>query len=215
MLVLALAGVAGCNGSGLGAFTTGVGNTPDRTPGTTFRILGDVGTRFSGYVSDTRSTWPLSGTVPLNVIVLNNDLPIKMSLTKQSTGHGILSIQLTVGFKVRQVASTSQPFGTVTLQTSPTSPGFSPPPPAANPDARFFVKGPLGERFQGLVEDTQTAYDISDRAPALFIFDQPVGKVDASFEQIQKLGQFTVDLILNGTVVATVTGAPTVSIKQP
>lgn len=215
MLVLALMGLAGCNGSGFGAFQTGVGSTPNRTPSTTFRILGDVGTRFTGFIADTRSTWPITGTIPLNVVVLNNDLPMKMTLTKQSSGHGILSIQLTVGYKVSQVASTSQPFGTVSLQTPSTAKGFSPPPAQANPDVRVFVKGPLGERFQGLVEDTQTAYDISDRSPVLFLFDQPVGKVDASFQQIQNLGPFVVDLIFNGEVVATTTGEPTVSIVQP
>jgi hypothetical protein len=209
-----LAGAVGCN-QGFGAYSLGVGNTPNKPPGTSFRVLGDVGTRFSAVIYDATSTWTVQGVVPQDVIVVNATLPIKMIVTKQAPGNQLLSVELTVGFRVIEAASTSAPFGTATVQTDAVHPGFAPPPPAANPDIRFFVKGPMNERFSGMVEDTQQGYVINDRAPALFLFDQPVGKVDGVFTQIQNFGPFVIDLIINGQVVASATGGPTLSIKQP
>lgn len=209
-----LAGAAGCN-QGFGAYSLGVGNTPNKPPGTSFRVLGDVGTPFSAIIYDATSSWTLQGVIPEDVIVVNANLPIEMIVTKQAAGNQLLSVELTVGFTVSEAASTSAPFGTATVQTGVAHPGFAAPPPKADPDIRFFVKGPMNERFTGMVEDTQQGYIISDRAPALFLFNQPVGKVDGIFNQIQNFGPFVVDLIINGQVVASATGGPTLSIKQP
>lgn len=208
------AAAAGCN-QGLGAFQTGVGNTPNRAPGTSFRVLGQRGMMFSAVVSDAQSSWLVQGAIPLSIVIVNNTTPVRMIATKQSGGDGILSLQLTVGFTVLQVSSTNAPYGTATLQSGVDRPGFAPPPPLASPDVRFFVKGPLTERFSGLIEDQQLAFAISDRAPALFLFDSPTGKVDATFNQIQNLGPFDVDLIRDGGVVAHVVGGPTVTIREP
>lgn len=206
-----LAGVAGCN-QGFGAYSLGVGNTPNNPPGTAFRVLGDVGTPFSAMMYDSTSTWTVQGVIPQDVIVANGMQPMKIIVTKQAAGNQLLSVELTVGFGVVQAASTSAPFGTVSVQTGP---GLDAPPPSANPDVRFFVKGPLSERFTGMVEDTKQGYIINDRAPALFLFENPVGKVDGVFNQNQNFGPFVVDLIINGKVVASATGGPTVSITQP
>jgi hypothetical protein len=204
----------GCN-SGFGAFQEGVGNTPNKPPLGAFRILGQPGLQFSALVSDATSTWSIHGAVPMSIVIVNNQTPVRLIATKQSGGNGILSLQLTLGFRVQDVSSTSDPYGTASLQNNPDHPGFAPPPPPANPDVRLFVKGPLAERFSGLFEDTVKGYDISDRAPTLFLFDSPNGAVDATVTQIQNQGPFNIDLLLDGAVVAHASGGPTVIIRQP
>jgi hypothetical protein len=205
---------------GLGAFQTGVGNTPNSPPLAAFRVLGQFGTQFSALVYDTDASWTVTGTIPMNVIVVNNQTPIKMIATKLSNGNGILSLQLTLGFTVEDVASTNDPYGTASIQNAPTAPGFTPPPPPANPDVRLFVKGPLSERFSGLIEPTVSGgttqgFILSDRVPALVLYENPQQPVDATLMQIQNLGPFNADLLVGGMVVAHVTGAPDVTIVQP
>lgn len=207
-------GLCACN-QGLGAFQTGVGSTPNRPPGTSFRVLGQPGIQFSAVVSDSQSTWQVRGSIPFNILIVNNTTPVRMIATKLSPGSSIMSLQLTVGFKVKQVSSTTEPYGTATLQSGVDQPGFSPPPPFANPDLRIFVKGPSSERFSGLIEDRSQGFIISDRAPALILFDTPDGAVDATLNQIQNFGPFDVQMLLNGGLVAEVTGGPTVTIRQP
>jgi len=204
----------GCN-QGLGAFQAGVGNTPNSPPLAAFRVLGQFGMQFSGLVSDSTSSWPISGSIPMNIIIVNNQTPVRMIVAKQSGGSGILSLQLTVGFTVQAVSSTADPYGTASIQNNATRPGFAAPPPAANPDVRLFMKGPLSERFNGLFEDRTTGFILSDRGPALVLFESPIGAVDATLQQIQSLGPFNIYLFLNGSVVAHATGAPVVTIKQP
>ena len=215
-LALAMLAVVlpGCN-QGFGAFQAGVGNTPNKPPLAAFRILGQPGLQFSAIVSDTTSTWQIRGAIPMNIIIINNQTPVRMIATKQSPGGGILSLQLTLGFKVLDVSSTSDPFGTASLQNNPQHPGFAPPPPPANPDVRLFVKGPLAERFSGIFEDQDTAFIVSDRVPALFLFESPNGAVDATVTQIQNFGPFNMDLLFNNGVVAHASGGPTVTIRQP
>jgi hypothetical protein len=209
-----LVAIPGCS-NGLGAFQTGVGNTPNKPPQSAFRVLGQTGLEFSAIISDAESTWQIQAAVPMNIIIVNNSTPVRMIATKLSGGTGILSLQLTLGFSVQDTSSTNDPYGTATLQSSRSHPGFAPPPPLANPDVRMFVKGPLTERFSGLFEDSKTGFIISDRAPAIFLFEHPIGAVDASVTQIQSLGPFNIDLLLNGAVVAHATGGPTVIIRQP
>ncbi len=213
MLVLLLV-LPGCN-NGFGAFQAGVGDTPNKPPLSSFRVLGQSGLQFTALISDANSSWQIAGAVPMNVVIVNNQTPVRMIATKQSAGNGILSLQLTLGFRVQDVASTASPYGTVSIQNTASRPGFAPPPAPANPDVRLFVKGPLSERFSGLFEDTETAFILSDRAPALILFDSPNGAVDASVTQIQNLGPFNIDLLLNGGVVAHARGGPTVTIRQP
>jgi len=212
----------GCN-NGFGAFQIGVGNTPNRPPLAAFRVLGQFGLQFSAVVSDADVSWNVSGAVPMNIIVINNESvagctcsPVRLIATKQSGGSEILSVQFTSGFAVREIGSTSDPYGVVTIQNNTKTPGFSPPPPLANPDVRLFIRGAITERFSGLFEDSQTAFILDDRAPALFLFDHPDGPVDASVTQIQNhLGPLDIDLLLNGAVVEHAVGGPTVIIRQP
>ncbi len=206
--------MSGCN-NGFGAFQAGVGNTPNKPPLSAFRILGQSGLQFSALISDANSSWQIGGAVPMNIIIVNNQTPVRMIATKQSPGNGILSLQLTLGFAVQSVSSTATPFGTASIQNNPSRPGFDPPPALANPDVRLFIKGPASERFSGLFEDRNTAFILSDRVPALVLFDHPDGAVDASITQIQNLGPFNIDLLFNGGVVAHATGGPTVVIRQP
>src|SRR5207253_10179141 len=131
------------------------------------------------------SRWIIRGTIPVAVVIVNNDTPVKVIATKQAPDFSTMSLQLTVGFTVQQVSSTTQPFGVVTLQTSTSAPGFDPPPPLASNDVRIFVKAPLAERFSGLIEDQDNAFIISDRSPTLFLFDSPNGRIDGLFNQIQ------------------------------
>lgn len=212
-VVLATA-AAGCN-QGLGAFSLGVGNTPNRPPGIAFRVLGQVGLPFSAIIYNSDATWLIRGSIPMSIVLINGNGPVRVIATKQSAGNGILSMQLTVGFVVRQISSTTDPFGVASLQSTATQPGFSPPPPMADPDVRIFVKGPLVERFNGLIEDQNTGFSISERAPTMFLFDSPQGKVDATFNQVQNLGPFAVDLLLNGAVVDSASGGPSVTVREP
>jgi hypothetical protein len=211
---------AGCNG-GFGAFQEGVGNTPNKAPLSAFRVLGQPGLQFSATISAYDTTWDVQGAVPMNIILINTPVisgvstPVRMIATKQSSGNGILSLQLTTGFKVRYISSTASPYGTVTLQNSSDHPGDAPPPPLASPDVRLFVKGPLSERFSGQFEDSEDDYILDDRVPALVLFDHPDGAVDATVKQIQNLGPFSIDLLFNGAVVAHASGGPTVTIRQP
>ncbi len=224
LLVAAVATLAmlvpGCS-NGLGAFQAGVGNTPNSPPLAACRVLGQFGLPFSAVVADTNSSWSVNGVVPMNLIIVNNQTPVRVIATKQSGGNGILSLQLTLGFTVQNVSSTSDPYGTTSIQTNPFDPGFKPIPPKANPDVRLFVKGPLGERFSGLFEPTNgtdgnsNAFELSDRVPALVFFESPQQPVDAVLDQIQNQGPFNVDLIVDGSTVAHVTGAPTITIRQP
>lgn len=214
MLVALALGPAGCN-QGLGAFSLGVGNTPNNPPGVAFRILGQVGLPFSAIVYNSDATWLIRGSVPMSLVMVNGNGPVKVIATKGSASTGILSVQLTVGFSVSQISSTTDPFGVVSVQTHPTRPGLAPPPPMANPDVRVYVKGPVVERFSGLIEDSKTGYTVSDRAPTMFLFEAPQGKVDATMNQVQNLGPFAVDLLVNGAVVASASGGPSVTVREP
>ena len=193
--------VPGCS-NGLGAFQTGVGSTSARPPQGAVRVLGETGLEFAAIITDADATWQIQGTVPLNIVIVNNTTPVRIIATKLSADTGILSLQLTLGFLVKQISSTNDPYGTASLQTSPTRPGFTPPPPPASPDVRLYVRGPLTERFSGLIEDSKQAFIISDRAPAIYLFDSPQGAVDANLTQIQDLGPFSVELLVDGAIVA-------------
>lgn len=223
-------------GSGLGPTSIGVGNTPNVPPSSAYQVLGQPGLGFSGIIFDAGSSWTVQGTVPLAIVLVHNTTPTGIILTKQSAGNGLLSVQLTDGFTVLGAASTSDPFGTVTLQdqtnvgcTGPgqptacctgvatgtcNAPGFTAIPSAAYPDVRFLVKGPPAESFQCLIEDTQQGFQLYQSVPSLFLYEHPNGKVDGNFNRTVNFGSFVIDLVINGAVVSTATGGPTVSIQQ-
>jgi hypothetical protein len=210
--VLAIS-IASCNNN-QGGFSGSVGNTPNGPPLTSYRILGGtVGIPFTATVSNARSSWTLQGNTPLSMIICNNILPARIIVTKTSSDTNSITVQIANGSHVLETASTSAPFGIVSLQT-----GGAPIPikPPANPDLRIFVAGPVGAVYTALVEDIQTGFVIKEHAPTLIFFDTPKGKVDGTFIQnAGNFGTFHINMTLNGAVVASVTGGPTVIIREP
>jgi hypothetical protein len=205
--------VASCNNN-QGGFSGNVGNTPNGPPLTSYRILGTPGTPFTATVSNARSSWLVQGNVPLSIIICNNVLPALIIATKTSSDNNLLSIEIINGTHVLNLASTSAPFGTVSLQTGGKLLAISPP---ASRDLRIFVAGPTHTSYTALVEDIQSGFVISDRAPTMIMFDTPNGKVDGTFFQSggRDFGTFTLNMTLDGVVVATVVAGPTAFIREP
>ena len=209
--VLAIS-VASCNNN-QGGFGGSVGNTPNGPPLTSYRILGTPGTPFTATVSNARSSWTLQGTIPLSMIICNNVLPARIIATKTSADTNLMSIEIINGNHVLETVSTQAPFGIVSLQTGGKAIPIA---PHANPDLRIFVAGPVETNYTALVEDIQTGFVIKESAPTLIFFDTPNGKVDGTFFMNGKnFGTFTINMTLNGAVVASVTGGPNVIIREP
>jgi hypothetical protein len=207
------AGVAACNNvTGFGGF---VGNTPNTTPQIIFKVLGTIGTPFTVTVTDANVSWNAQGAVPLQIALANYTPPVQLIATKLSNDNNLLSIQITRGFNILTLSSTSQPFGTVTART-PT--GLKTPiqvSPPANPDVRIGVTGSFGERMEVLIEDEETGYVFETIAPTLFLFEGPKGKIDAQLTQKNDLGPIVTNMTYNGELVATKSGEPFVVIRQP
>ncbi|HVA80756.1 MAG TPA: hypothetical protein VNF29_07510 [Candidatus Binataceae bacterium] len=216
-LVLAWLGtLSACNNNYIG-FAGYVGNTPPVAPEAIYRVLGTLGTPFTLLISNSRSSWQVQGNIPLNVVIINNILvngltPSRLNATKLSNDNSLMSLQIANGFNVLAVSSTSAPYGTLSIQTGAPLQQIA---PAANPDLRIFVFGPAGERFSGLIEDSQIGFAVSQRVPALFLFDSPNGKIDGNFTQFQSFGPFAINMTLAGKVIATAHGFPNVIIREP
>jgi hypothetical protein len=208
--LLATAMPACNNNTGFGGF---VGNTPNTTPQILFKVLGTVGTPFTLLISDARSSWTLQGNVPLQVAIVNNQLPARMIATKLSNDNNLLSLQITKGFNIVSLSSTSLPYGTASVQTSTS--GSNTLPGSANPDLRIFVSGAFGERMQSLVEDQSVGFVFQTIAPTLFLFDSPNGKIDGQFSQKNNVGPITANITSNGQLLVTKTAAPLLVIRQP
>ncbi|HUO04842.1 MAG TPA: hypothetical protein VMU16_06545 [Candidatus Binataceae bacterium] len=202
---------AACNNS-QGGFGGSVGNTPNRIVGLTFGFFGTAGEPFTATMTDAIASWNVQGVTPLRVLICNNSNPAAVEATHTGSDTNLLSVQITRGTAVVQTGSTSTPGGQVSLRTKP---GFDRIAPPANPDLRIFVSGPALERFSYLVEDQSQGFIGQTNAPAMFMYETPNGKVDGQFMQIQNFGAFTVSMSLDGNVVATATGAPTVTIQEP
>ena len=70
-------------------------------------------------------------------------------------------------------------------------------------DVRFYVRGPLGQFFQSLIEQNNNAYENRTAAPNLFLVGQASGNVDGVFtEVIAFLGSIQVNLMINGKLAA-------------
>lgn len=195
----------GCNPAGSNRITQ-----KPIPPQTVFEVLGDPGTPFSAVISDTRASYKLTGVVPLSITLINNFPPVRMVAAKLVGNNALLSLQILSAFTVVQLNSTTEPFGSAAVQLGGSLGALA---PAANPDVRFFVKGPAGELFSGLIEDQNNAHAIQSTAPALFLFEAPNGRVDGLFTQAVNLGSFDVDLIFNGAVRSNAKGGPTVNIE--
>jgi len=200
---MAIAALGGCNTGNTGS----PGNTPNKPQQSSYRIVGDVGTPFRAIISDSRSSWQMSGTVPASIAIVNDDPPDRLQVTKASNDGRLLSIQVIQGFTVGTLASTVSNFGTAVGSVGGTLPALA---NAASPDVRFFVKTPLVGVFNALIEDETNSYALESPIPAIILFDSPnggkSGRVDGVFQQPNFTGSFDVDLMINGQLVQTASG---------
>ncbi len=207
--------MASCGGFG-SSNNTAPGNTPPVPAQTSFRIVGRVGTPFSAKISDVRSSWDITGVVPLSIVIVNNAPPVRVSVNKLVSDGSLISLEIINGFSVKQIASGTDNFAVAVGAYGHVS-NFAPP---ANPDVRFFVKGPVKELFDALIEDTAQGQVVETRPPALILFDSPQGgnggRVDGIFTAVGFLGSFNIDLIYNGVIAKVVpNGGTSVTIKYP
>ena len=216
-LAAVLCGFLGaCNNSqtGFGGF---VGNTPPVPPSTGFKVLGDVGVPFALTISNANSSWNVYGVVPQNIWIVNNTTPVRMLATKLANNNNLLSLEIdNGGGGIQTLESTTAPYGFLSIQTAGGT--LNTIQPQAVPDLRIYVNGPLGQRFQALVEDSQIGFITNTRAPAVFLFDGPQGKVDGQFTQTQNFGSFSINMTsgVDGTnEITTASGGPFVIIRQP
>ena len=207
LLLVALCGLlaAGCNPLGNRRILA-----PNIPPTTSFQIVGVPGTPFMATISDTRASYQFTGVIPLSVVMINNLPPVRMVAVKLVNSRALMSLEIITGFSPFDVSSTSEPFGSASLQFGGTLAAFA---PAPNPDVRFFVKAPPGELFSGLIEDKNNGYAIQAVAPALFLFESPEGSFNGFFQQVTNLGNFIIDLSVNGAVIATGIGGPSITVR--
>jgi hypothetical protein len=207
ILIIMTGLIAGCNGLG-GYNQTNPGDTPNIPEQTSFRIVGEVGTPFRATISDSRSSWQVSGTVPMSLAIVNDSPPDRIMVTKLSNDGRLLSIELIKGFTIEVLDSTVSNFGTAVGAINGALPAFAPP---ASPDVRFVVKNPQVGLFQALVEDQNMSNALESRIPAVILFDSPnnggSGLVDGIFNQVYFTGVFDIDLLINGNLVQRVVGA--------
>jgi len=219
--IAAWAGLAGCGGAfGVGN-STSPGSTPNENPQTSYRIVGTIGTPFVATISDARSSWQVQGTVPLSIVIVQDKQPERVVATKTVGDHSLLSIEITTGFNVKLLASTSDPFGTAVggVNQGGANGSLLALAPPANPDVRFFVKGPYVNIYNALIEDEIHGEVVQSRAPSLILFDSPnggsSGRVDGIFNEVNFLGPFAIDLIFNGVVVKSTAGGVSATLKYP
>jgi hypothetical protein len=215
-LVALLCGLLMTSCGGFGSTNnTAPGNTPNISAQTSFRILGKVGTPFSAKVSDARSSWDIQGVVPLSIIIVNNDPPVRISVTKLVSDDSLISVESINGFTIKQLASATDNFGLAVGNFGNVG-AFAPP---ASPDVRFWVKGPDLELFDALVEDTSQGEVLEARVPALILFDSPAGgnggRVDATFTAVTFGGNFDIDLLYNSQLVQSALLGTNVRMKFP
>ena len=199
-----------CGGFG-STNNTNPGNTPNVPPQSSFRVLGRIGTPFYAKISDARSSWDIQGVVPLSIIIVNSIGNIRVSLNKMVNDDSPISLEVINAFGVKQNSSSSENFG-LAVGNFGAAPVFA---KAASPDVRFYVKGPTTELFDALVEDTQSGQVLEARAPALILFDNPNGRVDATFSAVEFLGGFSVDLVFNGVLEEAAAAGTSLTIKFP
>lgn len=212
--------VGACNNQT--GFSGSVGNTPNGPPLASYEIVGTLGTPFTATASDSRSSWTFQGVTPLSVIIANNILPAAIIATKTTSNNNLLSVEIISGFHVSNLASTSAPFGTVSVQEGGSLPSISSP---ADPDLRIFLSGPANLGYDALVEDINTGFVINSRAPTLILFDSPVGKVDATFFGPTNFTTFTANMTFCTPttpgvpcvpmVVTSLRQGPNLTIRQP
>ena len=222
VLATAWAGLAGCGGAfGVGN-STSPGSTPNQSPQTSYRIVGTIGTPFVAIISDVRSSWQIQGTIPLSIVIVQDEPPERVVVTKTVGDHSLISIEITTGFNVKVLASSSDPYGTAVggVNQGNGNGALLALAPPANPDVRFFVKGPYVNVYNALIEDESHGEIVQSRAPSIILFDSPNGgssggRIDGIFNEVNFLGPFAIDLIFNGVVVKSSAGGTSATLKYP
>ena len=213
LALLACCVAAACGGGAFGtANPTSPGNTSKTVAEQSFWVLGTPGTPFQAIITDTEESWTFRGVVPQMAVVINASPGIQMTVTKLSNDRSLVTAELlNANFLVAET-STSDPFGTTVVQTFGGVPGIG---PRANPDFRFFMKGPSSGVLNGLVEDLSLSFVFEARAPALFMFAHPDGRVDAVINSVDEAGEIFVDALSGNTPIVEQSGGPRVLIKFP
>ncbi|MGH7905138.1 MAG: hypothetical protein ACREP6_00755 [Candidatus Binataceae bacterium] len=170
-------GAVDCGNNGF-VSVSGIKNVPGQL---SFRVVGVLGTPFSAIVSDAHSSWKVQGMTPYTVAIVGGQPPYRMAATKTISNRNLMSVVLLNGFQVTANGSTSEPFGTVVVQNGGAQQTL---PPTAFPDVRFFLRGPNNALVSGIIEDRKRSIAIEQRAPTMFLFDQPSGRVDGIFNEI-------------------------------
>src|SRR5215470_12775435 len=116
----AIAALGGCQTGNTGS----PGSTPNMPQQSSYRIVGDVGTPFRAIVSDSRSSWQVSGTVPTSIAIVNDSPPDRIAVSKTSNDGRLLSLQVIQGFTVGTLDSTVSNFGTAVGIIGGTLPAF-------------------------------------------------------------------------------------------
>jgi len=220
VLVLGLGLIAGCGGGGFGAGnSTSPGSTPNISQQTSYRIVGDIGTPFTATLSNTRSSWVLSGAIPMSIVVVNDKPPDRILVTKLSNNANLLSVEIITGFTVKVLASTVDKYGIAVGAVPIGQPAqqltaFA---AHANPDVRFYVNGPNVTVYNALIEDETHGNVVQSRAPSVILFDSPnmnnSGRVDGIFTEVQGFGPFSIDLVIDDAVVAEARGGSSATLK--
>ena len=211
----AIAGaIAGLGGAIIAA--CGIGGTVGGgsiQPEISVRVQGTDNTPFSALITDTEASWTVNGVTPVAIVILNVNPPVRIFATKLQANSAILTVQaVSSGVYNLGVVSTDAPFGTAVTQTGVLDEVA----PAADPDARFYVKGSAAESFNGIIQDLNIGFALNDFVRTIFLFEHPTGHVDGYFNLTSgDLGPLEVDLAIDGTVVASASGAPTVQIREP
>jgi hypothetical protein len=206
---------AGCNGFGTTNITS-PGNTANNPPQVSFRVVGRIGTPFSAYISDARSSWTVKGVVPLTIIIVNEAPPVRVTATKLVNDTSLLSLEVIAGFTVKALASSSRTFGVAPDGFQQPGQRNLPYAASASPDVRFYVKGPTTEVFDALIEDKSQSNLLESRVPAVIIFDSPdtSSTVDGIFTAVTITGPFDIDMTCNGAVVDSGAGGTKVTVKN-
>jgi hypothetical protein len=203
--------ISGCNG------LTGFGNSPfsgcsggqNIPPQSSINFLGTSGVVFSATVSDTKASYTFQGTVPLKVIYVNNQPPVRILATLQTPG--VLSVQALTAFTTTGFASTTIPGTTVSVNVGGPLPAIASPPVC---DVRFALRGPVSQLYLALLEQNNTAYENVTTAPTLYLLGGASGDVDGIFtESLPALGPLFVNLVINGRVAA-VAGGTNFTVKS-
>lgn len=211
LAILAFA-CAACGGAFGTANPTSPGKTSSIPAQNSLWVLGTPGTPFQAVVTDSSQSWTFRGVIPQSAVILNGSPGVQMTVTKLTNNSALMTTELINGVNLVAEASTNDPFGTTVVQTFGGLPTIA---PKADPDIRFFIKGPSNGTINGLIEDLSLSFVVNARAPALFLFEHPDGRVDGIINSVDEAGLIWADILSGGVTVVQSTGGPRLLIKFP